>query len=206
MRPLPLSSRTSATLSHCNTFSWPVLQLGSSYLFLAALAAIMQPLPPSCGPCHHHAAPAAIMQPLPLSCCPCRHHVTPAAIMLPMLPSVFLLPSCGPMPPSRSPLLPSSDPCHHHAAPCCRQTALAPFRTHWLDCQSSTWFFYSLSPSSPAWSTMAESGGDPCSGPKSQMSAVVNPPMSWGKIRQSPAYISQYLFCTSQSCVTFTPE
>jgi hypothetical protein len=46
MRPLPPSSSASLTLSHCNPFSWPVLQLGCSCLFLAALAAIMRPLPP----------------------------------------------------------------------------------------------------------------------------------------------------------------
>jgi hypothetical protein len=60
-------------LNHCNPFSWPVLQLGCIYLFAGALATIMRLLPPSCGPCSHHAAIAAVMQ-------------HPAAIMRPLLP------------------------------------------------------------------------------------------------------------------------
>jgi hypothetical protein len=101
MRPLPPSSGASATLSHCNPFSWPFLQLGCRFLFPAAPAAIMRPLSPSCGalaafsgPCCQHATlaaikrpPAAIVQPLPPSCGPCCHHAATAATMWPLSPS-----------------------------------------------------------------------------------------------------------------------
>jgi hypothetical protein len=63
----------SATLSHCNPISWPAHQLGCSYS--------LRLLPPSCGPCHPHAAPAALMRHLPPSCGPCRPHATPASLM-----------------------------------------------------------------------------------------------------------------------------
>jgi hypothetical protein len=57
-------------------------------------------------------------------------------------------------------------------------------------------FFCSLGPSSPAESAMAESGGAPVAAWNLPPSAVVNPRTSWGKIRQRPAYIYEYLFCT----------
>jgi hypothetical protein len=91
MRPLPPSCGASGTLSHCNPFSWSILQLRCSCLFPAAPATIMRPLPPSCrasATLNHWnpfswpiiplecsylfpAAPATIMLPLPPLCSPC---------------------------------------------------------------------------------------------------------------------------------------
>jgi hypothetical protein len=77
MRPLLPSSGASATLNHCNPFSWP-------NLFSCGAATSSQwPLPPSCGPCCHQGGP----------CChqgaPCHHHTGPAAIMRPLPSSSF---------------------------------------------------------------------------------------------------------------------
>jgi hypothetical protein len=65
-------------------------------LLPAVLAAFIWPLPLSCSPCHHHAAPAAIMQPLSPSCGPCRCPAAPATVMRPLPLSWPLLPSCHP--------------------------------------------------------------------------------------------------------------
>jgi hypothetical protein len=149
--PLLLSSGASTTLSHCNPVSWPVHQLGCSYF-------LMRLLPPSCGPCRHHAAPAALMQPLPPLCGPCRPHAAPATLMWP------LLPSCG--------------PCRPHAAPA------SEAHEAW---QSAGFvsvrylFFYILGPSSPAESAAAESGGATVAARNPLPSAVVYPPTLWGK-------------------------
>jgi hypothetical protein len=67
-------------------------------------------------------------------------------------------------------------------------------------------FFCSLGPSSPAESAVAESGGAPVAARNLPPSAVVNPRTPWGEIRQRPAYINEYLFCTQQSCLTLTLE
>jgi hypothetical protein len=169
MRRLMPSSRASTTLSHCNPFRWPVLQLGCSYLFPAALAPIMRLLPPTCGPCHHHAAP-------------CRYHAAPATIMQP--PAAIMLPlppSCSPLPPFiqpsaaiMQPLPLSCSPLPPSCCPCPPQASLAGL----LVCYS---FFCSPGPSSPAWSAMAKSGGVPVAARNPPPSAVVNPPTSWWK-------------------------
>jgi hypothetical protein len=172
----------------------------------------MRHLLPSCGPCHHHMALAAIMRPLPpsWSFCDVKPGSPPASFLF-MQP---LPPSRGPSRPHAAPaalmrpLPPSCGPCRPHAALDVVMQPL-PAKAHeaW---QSAGFlpvlylFFCSLGPSSPAESAVAESGGAPVAA--QNLSAVVNPQTSWGKIRQRPAYINKYLFCTQQSCLTLTLE
>jgi hypothetical protein len=144
----------------------------------------------SCGPIPLHAAPAALSRPQPPSCGPCRPLAAPATIM--------------------RPLPPSCSPCRPHAALAAVMQPL-PAKAHeaW---QSAGFlsvlylFFFSLGPSSPAESAVAESGGAPVVARNLPPSAVVNPRTSGGKIRQRPAYINEYPFCTQQSCLTLTLE
>jgi hypothetical protein len=100
LRPLPPSSGASATLSlavrqlHSSSLR-PLTAVQRSFRDVkpgSPLASylLMQPLPPSCGPCCPHEAPAALMRPLPPSCGPCRPHAAPAAIMRPLPSSCSL--------------------------------------------------------------------------------------------------------------------
>jgi hypothetical protein len=101
------------------------------------------------------------------------------------------------------PLPPSCGPCRPHAAlPATAHEAWQPagfLLVLYL-------FFCSLGPSSPAESAVAESGGAPVAARNLPPLAVVNPRTPWGKIRQRPAYINEYLFCTQQSCLTLALE
>ncbi len=45
-----------------------------------------------------------------------------------------------------------------------------------------------------------------CSGPESTAVSSGKSSNALGEIRQRPAYINEYLFCTQQSCFTLTLE
>jgi hypothetical protein len=146
----------------------------------------MQPLPPSCCPCHPHAAPATLMQPLPPACGPCRPHAAPAALMRP------LPPSCGPCRPHMAPaanmrLLPSScGPCQRSS----RSLAVRRLRTSPLP------LLLQPRPQLPCRVRRSRVWGGPCSGPESIAVSSGKSSNAWGEIHQRSAYINQYLFCT----------
>jgi hypothetical protein len=120
-------------------------------LLPAAPAALMQPLPPSRGPCRPHTAPAS-------SCSPCRHQRSfhnikpgspPASYLFPAAPAAvqrsFRDVKPGSPPASYlfpttpaallRPLLPSCGPCRHHAVPA---AIMRPLLSSCSPCQRSS--------------------------------------------------------------------
>jgi hypothetical protein len=109
-----------------------------------------------CGPCRPRAAPAAIMWPLPSSCGLCLRSSQSLAV---------------------------------------RQLRTGPLP-----------LLLQPRPQLPCRVRHGQVWGGPCSSPESTAVSSGKSSNTLGEIRQRPAYITNYLFCTRQSCLTFTLE
>jgi hypothetical protein len=144
----------------------------------------MHPLPPSCGPCHHHATPAAIMQPLPPSCgaSATLNHWNPFSWPIIPLECSYPFPATPATMMRRLP--PFFSPCHHQTVPA---TIMQPLPSLYGPCTNKLLLpagrlllFCSLGPSFPALSPWPSLGGGPVAAQNLPPSAVVDPRMSWG--------------------------